>query len=422
MVLRKAVVGLTLLCALLLVSNLTDGATRGIRVTTKAGKTFDLYKDYYALVVGVSDYDKWPDLPNAVKDAKEVAGALNGLGFTVRVVTNPTSKQLRKALNAVAYNTGRKKDRAILFYFAGHGFTETLANQEKLGYIIPRDCPLLSSDPADFVDTAVSMKTIESYALRIKSKHVLMVFDSCFSGSIFALSRGAPRDISEKSARPIRAFITAGNEDEEVPDKSVFKICFVDGVKGEADLNEDGYVTGSELGVYLDTKVVNYSQGSQHPQYGKIRDPRLDKGDFIFRLASSGAFVEEPSPKKGRASLSVKANVSGARVLVDGRDMGGTPVSDVGVSSGEHTITVKKAGYESYRRRVRFEAGRSMSLYVDLSREKPRGGGFLWLPGLRTRRCEFSTSGRPITPAWSLSLAATMWRLRPQAMRPRSSG
>ena len=34
--------------------------------------------------------------------------------------------------------------------------------------------------------------------------------------------------------------------------------------------------------MYLDTSVVNYSNGAQHPQYGKIRHPKLDKGDFVF--------------------------------------------------------------------------------------------------------------------------------------------
>ena len=29
--------------------------------------------------------------------------------------------------------------------------------------------------------------------------------------------------------------------------------------------------------------MVNYSEGSQHPQYGKIRDPNLDEGDFVIQ-------------------------------------------------------------------------------------------------------------------------------------------
>ena len=38
------------------------------------------------------------------------------------------------------------------------------------------------------------------------------------------------------------------------------------------------------MGEYLQTTVVNYSKGTQHPQYGKIRNPYLDKGDFVFQI------------------------------------------------------------------------------------------------------------------------------------------
>lgn len=34
--------------------------------------------------------------------------------------------------------------------------------------------------------------------------------------------------------------------------------------------------------MYLSNKVVNYSHKRQHPQYGKINNPDLDRGDFIF--------------------------------------------------------------------------------------------------------------------------------------------
>ena len=91
------------------------------------------------------------------------------------------------------------------------------------------------------------------------------------------------RYISEKVGSPVRQFITAGNEDELVPDKSVFKAVFVKGIKdGYGDRNEDGFITGEELGAYLAEEVVNYSRGAQHPQYGKINNPALDRGDFVF--------------------------------------------------------------------------------------------------------------------------------------------
>jgi len=262
-------------------------ATRGIRVIPKEGEPLDLYKDYHAVVIGVSDYDHWPKLPNAVKDTEEVAGKLRELGFQVKLIANPDSRQLKSTLSEIARRLGAEQNRALILYYAGHGETTALADGTKLGYIIPKDCPLQILDPFGFDTKAVSMKEIEMLALKVKSKHMLALFDSCFSGSLFALSRAAPTDISEKSAKPVRQFMTAGGANETVPDRSIFKVCFLQGLDGEADYNRDNYITGSELGLYLQTKVVNYTKGSQHPQFGKINNPYLDKGDFIFVLKSA---------------------------------------------------------------------------------------------------------------------------------------
>jgi len=278
--------------------------TRGIKVTDKNGEKLYLYKDYHALIVGVSNYKWWPKLPNAANDAKEVAEKLKTLGFEVKLVLDPTYREMRTVLNEMVYQMGNQKSRALLFYYAGHGETETLADQTKMGYIIPKDCPLLEKNPMGFGTHAISMRDIESISLRIKAKHVLMLFDSCFSGSLFALVRAVPAAITEKSALTVRQFITAGREDEQVPDKSMFKRCLLIGLEGDADLTGDGYITGSELGMYLSEKVVNYTHRRQHPQYGKINNPDLDRGDFIFvpiEVQKTEDAVEKKQQQKNEA-------------------------------------------------------------------------------------------------------------------------
>ncbi|MEB3169695.1 MAG: hypothetical protein VKK97_13350, partial [Synechococcaceae cyanobacterium] len=69
------------------------------------------------------------------------------------------------------------------------------------------------------------------------------------------------------------------------------------GLNGEADLNLDGYITGSELGDYLPQQLSRYTQ-EQNPQYGKIRDPDFDQGDIVFRPPSldAGSGAGAPSP------------------------------------------------------------------------------------------------------------------------------
>ena len=278
-------------------SSFSTTTMRGISVTAGKAQNLYLYKDYYALVVGISDYEQWPDLPSAGNDAKEVAARLKEIGFEVKLVLDPSAELLRKALSDIVYEKGGEKNRALLFYFAGHGETLELADGTQLGYIVPGDCPLKNIDPMGFDRKAISMKDIEVLALKVKSKHFIMLFDSCFSGSLFNVVRAAPVDISEKSAQPVRQFITAGGAGEQVPDQSVFKVVFLQGITGDADLNADGYVTGSELGMHLQEKVVNYTRGGQHPQYGKINNPKLDRGDFIF--------VSEKMPEKQVAVQSV---------------------------------------------------------------------------------------------------------------------
>jgi hypothetical protein len=293
---------------------------RGISVTAGKAQNLYLYKDYYALVVGISDYEKWPDLPSAGNDAREVAARLKEIGFEVKLVMDPSADQLRKALGDIVYEKGGEENRALLFYFAGHGETLELADGTQLGYIVPGDCPLKNIDPMGFDRKAISMKDIEVLALKVKSKHFIMLFDSCFSGSLFNVVRAAPVDISEKSALPVRQFITAGGAGEQVPDQSVFKVVFLQGITGDADLNADGYVTGSELGMHLQEKVVNYTRGGQHPQYGKINNPKLDRGDFIFvsqKMLEKKITVQSAS----EAAVPQSAPKAAAPSAVEGSDL-----------------------------------------------------------------------------------------------------
>lgn len=264
-------------------AQLTD--RRGLNIRAEDGKDIQLYDKSYALVIGVSDYAAgWPKLPGVKNDIEEVARALERHGFQVTKVVNPDSAQLDKAFKAFIDENGIGVENRLLFYFAGHGHTIKQSYGEEMGYIVPVDAPNPTRDPAGFMSKAMDMQQMELYARRIQSKHALFLFDSCFSGALFALSRAVPDSIGYKTARPVRQFITSGSADEQVPDQSIFRRQFVEAIEGEADGNRDGYVTGTELGEFLQDKVVNYSRNAQHPQYGKIRNPNLDKGDFVFAL------------------------------------------------------------------------------------------------------------------------------------------
>ena len=75
----------TLLLVILFFSASVSAIYCGIGFVTPKGRGVYLYKDYQALVIGISDYDHWPDLPNAAKDAGEVAAKLEKLDFSVNL-------------------------------------------------------------------------------------------------------------------------------------------------------------------------------------------------------------------------------------------------------------------------------------------------------------------------------------------------
>jgi hypothetical protein len=267
-------------------------AQRGIipvPIKDTAGNQVGLYKGSYALLIGVSDYTEgWPDLPEVKEDLIAVGDALGQIGFQVYKSLNPKRTELEGAINGFISKHGYEKDSRLLIYFAGHGHTILPKyGGTEMGYIVPSDAPNPNLDEQGFLKVGLSMQNIEVYARNIQSKHALFVFDSCFSGSIFSLSRAIPQIIQEKTNKPVRQFITAGRANQTVPDESIFRRQFIKALKGEGDYNKDFYVTASELGQYLEDTVTNYSKGSQTPQYGKLRDPTLDQGDFVFPISAS---------------------------------------------------------------------------------------------------------------------------------------
>ncbi len=352
----------------------SSSVSAGIVIKDTSGKQVGLYQESHALVIGVSEYTDWPILPGVKKDVQLVKAALEAQGFEVETVMDPDRKELQNAYRHFIDRYGHNPDNRLLFYYAGHGHTLKLAYGGDMGYIVPKDAPNPNRDKNGFLRKALDMEQMEVFAKRIESKHALFLFDSCFSGSIFALSRAVPENISYKTSKPVRQFITAGSANETVPDESIFRHQFISALEGEGDLDKDGYVTGVELGEFLQKKVVNYSQGSQHPQYGKIRNPHLDKGDFVFSIESAKLDLTAPNTKKNpsfapptsqpktsvqldrKGDLQISVNVHNVRVSINGKEYGNMepyfPEKYLGLPSGNLTLKVESKGFETIEKQI----------------------------------------------------------------------
>jgi hypothetical protein len=256
-----------------------------IWITDRTGRQVFLYQQSHALIIWEGNYHHWSRLENTEVEAKQLEQALVKQGFQVNIVPNPTGEQIRSAVNNFIASYGYNPDNRLVIFFTGHGHTRS-ANR---GYLVPIDAPDPTLDEQGFLRTAIPMNDVLAWARTIEAKHVLFVFDSCFSGTVFeSKSRPNPEYINTIMNKPVRQFITAGDAGQEVPAKSIFTPLFIRAIEGEADLIKDGYVTGSELGIYLTQNLSKYTK-SQSPQYGKIRDVDLDRGDIVFRSLERNA-------------------------------------------------------------------------------------------------------------------------------------
>lgn len=264
-------------------------ANRGIAIKIRAEdsisapvtETLQLYDKSYALVIGIDKYTNgWPPLHNAVSDAQEVANELKNRGFKVTFAKDTRSSELQQSLKKFFAIKGADPEARLFLWYAGHG--HTIKGE---GFLVPADAPQPISP--EFKLKAVHMRDFGGFMRLAESKHVFAIFDSCFAGTIFEARAGAvPAAVTRVTTLPVRQFISSGDANQTVSDDGAFRKFFLRAIRGEerADANGDGYITASELGLYLFDRITNLTEQAQTPRYGKLRDPDFDRGDFVFLL------------------------------------------------------------------------------------------------------------------------------------------
>jgi hypothetical protein len=284
---KKALVALVACLLPLPVGSQPRPARGVVPADQRVPKATPFYTESHALLIGASAYTEgWPSLKAIPAEIDQVADVLGRRGFVVHRLLDPSHSELREGFWSFINEQGFSPGKRLLIWFSGHGYTH-----RDTGYLVPVNAPDPQIDEMGFFRKTLTMNQVQTWARTIKANHVLFLFDSCFSGTVFS-SRGlldhSGPDL-EKFKRPVRQFITAGSADETVPAKSQFAPAFVralEGQRGEnADANGDGVVTGTELGFFLQTLVQTYNP-QQTPQFGKINDAALDQGEFLFFVGS----------------------------------------------------------------------------------------------------------------------------------------
>jgi hypothetical protein len=199
------------------------GASRGLEdvkeKSTDDAATQSKKQTNYALVIASDHYKSWHSLSNPIYDATTIETDLSGTyGFQVEHLWDPSRDQLRHKLDELHAKHFNDQDQLFIF-IAGHGdYDET----NDIGYLVFPDTPL-----GHVYDSEMNLQELRQRIDTIPAKHIFLVMDSCFAGSLDPSLGGASRGaydpiplekLEQRSAdKKTRYFLTSGGK-EYVPD------------------------------------------------------------------------------------------------------------------------------------------------------------------------------------------------------------
>jgi len=231
---------------------------------------------YYALVIGNNKYEHLEKLDAAENDAEVIADVLTKkYGFEVDLLLNAdydtTVNSLFKITNKL------KRNDNLLIYYAGHG---ELDKAENRGYWLPVDASF------ELRSKWISNQRIVDRIKATKAKHVLLIADSCFSGSL--MRSGTTPDVNEaidekyierlKSKKTRLVITSGGNEpvvDSDGGNHSLFALKLIDTLK-----NNNTVINSQILFENIRRYVV--SNADQTPERALVHKTGHDGGDFLF--------------------------------------------------------------------------------------------------------------------------------------------
>jgi len=269
-------------------------------------KIQDYYTKSHTVIIGINDYQNENKLRNAVNDAKAVRNILvENLEFENPIQLfdeEATRHNIHTILEEDLRDTKiiGSNDR-VLVYFSGHGKLRVTGKGEdgksiKEGYLIPVD-----ARKGKWAD-CLRMNDVVRACRASPAKHVLLVLDCCYAG---AASRGVGDkvEIGNKTLHDYISVLTnkkaiqiiaAGQDDEEVSDDSIIKghspftAAFLEVLEKDRDTDNDGVLTGNEVGGLVRSTVLGYlgadASLSQTPIFGSLAG---GIGEFVFKIFPS---------------------------------------------------------------------------------------------------------------------------------------
>lgn len=325
----------------------------------------------HALVIGNGDYAELGKLRNPANDARDMAAALRGLGFEVKLLVDADLASMEDAVIRLGSSLAQSSDSMGFFFYAGHGVQSGGVN-----YLIPADARIPGET---FLKTkALPAQSVLDTIASSRNALNVVVLDACRDNP-FSWGRSGSRGLSVVGAQPAGSIIAYATRAGSIAQDGQGR----NGVFTSELLKQIG-TPGLEINeVFKRTgkAVQTTTAGKQVPAvYNQFFDSAYLAGAKAASAAPAVTAPAAPPPAptltvtRAYGSLSISAVTAGTLYL-DGKALGelpaGAEASLDGIEVGEHGLELRYPGGEKETRAATVRKGQSAEVVFDWKKEAP---------------------------------------------------
>jgi hypothetical protein len=231
----------------------------------------------HLFVIGIDAYKNGiSPLNNCVRDAEKLKKILTEkyhfLPEKVKELYNENASLENIITQLDEYSAKLSEKDSLLISFSGHGYYKN-----EIGYLVPADAK--NGKVFGFLNN----EQLKSYLKSCKAKHILLVVDSCYSGSFLLKDKDAneQKSLANEVAKYKSRWVLAAGRIEKVADGEYGKHSpFATTLHTFLEKNTDKIFCISDLAQYV--KNITPHNSNQFPIAGVLRDANDEGGEFVF--------------------------------------------------------------------------------------------------------------------------------------------
>lgn len=234
---------------------------------------------YRALIIANQNYQQMTPLRTPHRDAEALATLLRSdYGFKVTTLKDVDRKTTLDELDSLVEKL-TPRDNLLIFY-AGHGHLDKATGE---GYWLP-----VTANPRRRSEW-ISNSDITDTLRATRASHVMVISDSCFSGTLTRNVRAGLNVGQDRSAyyhklvkKRSRTALTSGGIEPVADGGANGHSVFAGALLAALRNNNEPVIEGEQVYQQLRRPVALNSTAQQKPTYSDVRATGHDGGDFVF--------------------------------------------------------------------------------------------------------------------------------------------